>query len=251
MSVRNRVPILILATVIAGGCTYRTPTIAHVHVGHTLAGWPDTPGKDGFFVVAEKKAQQALDSAQRATKNDNDISKTKSAIDLVVQTTNPAKKASEHEKQYGVKQALNGAVNHITFAANSDDASQNIKTSAKGFAKNATPVLERCDLITALGNDINMSSSPDEVAVLATEVLKLTRANVYGEDSDEDGIVGSNPDEYGLAQLRKELDAMLAREDPPYRTVDTWYLFNLVRLPSGEWIFRERTSGQGGYDGGY
>ena len=31
---------------------------------------------------------------------------------------------------------------------------------------------------------------------------------------------------------------LVAREDPPYETVDRWYLFNLVRLPSGEWIFR-------------
>jgi len=40
-----------------------------------------------------------------------------------------------------------------------------------------------------------------------------------------------------LLQLRKELEGIIAREKPPYVTVDQWYLFNLVRLPNGKWVF--------------
>jgi hypothetical protein len=45
---------------------------------------------------------------------------------------------------------------------------------------------------------------------------------------------------------------MIDREGPDYSTVDTWYLFNLIRLPSGEWIFKKRSSlgGYGGSGGG-
>jgi hypothetical protein len=50
-------------------------------------------------------------------------------------------------------------------------------------------------------------------------------------------------------QLRKELDAMIARENPPYVTVDQWYLFNLVRLPNGRWVFDK--FGRGGNIEGY
>ena len=40
-----------------------------------------------------------------------------------------------------------------------------------------------------------------------------------------------------MKQLRAELDGIIARESPPYRTVDQWYLFNLVKLPNGRWVF--------------
>jgi hypothetical protein len=251
MSVRYKFLIFVLAVLVANGCAHKAPTIAHVHVGHALTGWHSTPDKEGFFVVAENQAKRALDVAQNATGRDDDIDALKADIALVVEATNPERKIDEPKQRYGVKQALNGAVNHIGFAGDSDDASENVSTSAEAFVSNATTVLDRCDLIAALGSDIEDASSQDEASVLAEEVLILSRANVYGEDSDGDGVIGSNPGEYGLVQLRKELDAMVDREDPPYRTVDSWYLFNLVRLPTGEWAFREKGSGLGGYDDGY
>ncbi len=57
------------------------------------------------------------------------------------------------------------------------------------------------------------------------------------------------PSEFGLLQLRKELEAVIAREKPPYVTVDQWYLFNLVRLPNGKWVFDK--FGRGGNIDGY
>jgi hypothetical protein len=41
---------------------------------------------------------------------------------------------------------------------------------------------------------------------------------------------------------------MIARERPAYRTVDQWYLFNLVRLPNGRWVFDKLARG-GNVDG--
>ena len=61
--------------------------------------------------------------------------------------------------------------------------------------------------------------------------------------------MGSAPSEYGLLQLRKELEAMIARENPRYVTVPQWYLFNLVRLPNGRWVFDKL--GRGGNIDGY
>jgi hypothetical protein len=79
------------------------------------------------------------------------------------------------------------------------------------------------------------------------ELVNLTRANIYGEDLNGDGVIGGqNPDEYGLEQLAVEIQDMIARENPPYSTVDRWYLFNLVRLEDGKWIFRKNASGKKG-----
>ena len=70
------------------------------------------------------------------------------------------------------------------------------------------------------------------------------RANLSGEDLDQNGYIGNTLEEYGMKQLRRDLDAMIAAEDPAYQTVDRWYLFNLIRLPSGTWMFRRSKSGQ-------
>jgi hypothetical protein len=229
-----------------GGCASQPPTIAHTHIGHAMTGWADTPGQKGLFVTAENAAQTALQAATRAAGQGNDLAAIKADIGAAIRATDPGTREGSDGKtviQYGVKNALVGAENHIAFAAASRDASENVRNSSEIFKEHAQVVIDRCDLLLALGDEIIASSSPEEAGLLAGELLKLADANINGDDTDGDGVRGSAPEEYGLRQLRTELQAMLDREDPPYRTVDTWYLFNLIRLPSGEWIFRHFTSG--------
>ena len=45
-----------MVCLLAGGCTTRPPTIAHVHIGHAITGVHVTPQQEGYFVVAEKRA---------------------------------------------------------------------------------------------------------------------------------------------------------------------------------------------------
>jgi len=229
-----------------GGCASKPPTIAHTHIGHAITGWHDTPGQQGLLLTAESAAQTALRAADSAVGKGNDLAGMKTDVTLVMKATNPGSDAEgtgNAVKQYGVRNALSGAEHHIVFSAESPDASENIITSSEIFSWHAQVVLDRCDLVVALGDEILGSSSPEEAGLLAEELRKLTYANLNGEDTNGDGIAGSIREEFGLKQLRKELQAMIDREDPPYSTVDSWYLFNLVRLPSGEWIFRRFSSG--------
>jgi len=224
-------------------CSHRAPTISHVHIGHAMTGWHDTPGKEGLFVVAEKNAGEAISLAGQAATAGGDLGRIQSAIGQVSVLTDGSTTAAGSQDRYGVKQALNGAVSHITYAATSPDATTNTKAFAEVFAVNAAGVIDRCDLVAALSGDILTTTSVEEAALLAPEVEKLARANLKGEDLDGDGRIGSTPAEYGLVQLRQEIERMLAREDPPYRTASSWYLFNLIRLPDGSWIFRKRSHG--------
>ena len=235
--------ILVAAASVMFGCSLRTPTIAHVHIGHAMTGWHDTPGKEGLFVVAEQKAGEALAQAGEAAAMQDDLNGIQSSIARVAVLTDGSTTAADSKKRYGVKQGLNGAVSHVTYAATSPDATANTKVFAEAFAVHAAGVIDRCDLIAALSGDILASTSIEEAALLAPEIEKLARANLHGEDLDGDGRIGSTPSEYGLVQLRQEIERMLAREDPPYRTVSSWYLFNLIRLPDGSWIFRKRSAG--------
>lgn len=231
------VPILLAA----GGCVSRPPTIAHVHIGHALTGVHVTPGKEGYMVTAEQRAKQASDLAKHA-KVSTDLTTIKADIAGAVAATTA-------EDTFGVKHALTMGAHHITFAATSDDASVNLQHAAPVFASDIGRVIERCELIALLGKDVGTSTSVQEAQVSVAEIVKLSDANLNGDDADGDGKVGGKPAEFGLVQLRSELEAVVARENPRYVTVDQWYLFNLVKLPNGKWVFDKL--GRGGNIEGY
>jgi len=235
------------------GCASKPPSIAHTHIGHSITGWNDTPGKRGLLDVAEMRAQEALQAAQTAAASSNteDI---KNAVWRAIEATDPADAGSAGSDgviKYGVKNATIEAAHHVKFAADSADASGNVRSSANAIFEHTRAITARSDTIALLGKNIMQISSPDAGQALAAELLKLTRANIEGDDADGDGILGSSAEEYGLKQLRAELQAMIAREQPPYTTVDSWYLFNLVKMPSGIWIFRFPGAGPGGGSGSY
>jgi hypothetical protein len=223
------------------GCVTRPPSIAHVHLGHALTGVHVTPGKQGYLLVAEKQAEDIISLAKKA-KASPDLAQIKSAVAA-------AEKATNSEDEFGLKHSLIMASNHISFAATSADASPNVQQSAPVFARDTVRVVERCELIGLLGKDVAASSSVEEAQLLAGEIESLAQANLDGEDANKDGAVGALPAEFGMKQLRAELDGIIARESPPYRTVDQWYLFNLVRLPNGRWVFDKL--GRGGNIDGY
>jgi hypothetical protein len=237
----SRLLIVMSVAVVAAGCVNRPPTIAHVHIGHAITGVHVTPNHEGYMVTAERRARETADLAEKAAAS-HDLEEIKTEVAAALAATDSA-------DNFGLKEALIMAVNHITFAASSDDASLNVQKTAPVFASDSTRVVQRCDLILLLGKDVGTSTSVKEAAVSVAEIVKLAHANIEGDDSNGDGVVGSAPSEYGLSQLRKELEAMIARENPRYVTVDQWYLFNLVRLPNGKWVFDK--FGRGGNIEGY
>lgn len=232
---------LMLSLLGAAGCVSRPPTIAHVHIGHAITGVHVTPNQEGYMVTAERRGAEAIEFSRLAAASTD--------LAVIKQNVAAAVKATDSEDDFGVKQAIVMASNHISFAATSDDASVNVQQAAPVFASHITRVVERCELIVLLGKDIQASSSVKEAAVSVTELSSLTRANVDGDKAAGDAAAGSLPAQFGLVQLRKELEAMIARENPRYVTVPQWYLFNLVRLPNGRWVFDKL--GRGGNIDGY
>jgi len=221
-------------------CVSRPPTIAHVHVGHALTAVPSTPNHVGYLAQAESRAREAIDMAQRAGAS-GDLPQMKKYVAS-------AAEATDSPDGFGVKQALALAADHVSFAATSADASTNLHQSAPVFVSHTARVLERCSLIRLLADDVAASTSVPEAQISIAEIRKLAQANLTG-DVDASGAVGSSSAQYGLAQIRSELESITSRENPPYVTVDRWYLLNLVRLPSGKWIFDRlrRTDSMEGY----
>jgi len=237
------------------GCASQAPTIAHVHIGHVIDGWETTPDQAGLIVTAENFARIAYEAAERAVQTDATLETRKRDVKLIVNATYPeylSKMQNSGEEniqtaEFGVRTAMIRAARHIEFSASSDDSSANVRTGARQFSINSQAVIDRCDIIAALGADTLGVDSTEQANLLTAQLVNLTRANLYGEDLNGDGVIGGqNPDEYGLEQLRVEIQNMIARENPPYSTVEQWYLFNLVRLENGKWIFRKNARGKKG-----
>ncbi len=193
MQTRNMAAMIAAAILISTGCPSQTPTIDHTLLGHTSTGWVDTPGKTGLFEAAEKLARTAMDTAESATKQPMEQNRIKQSIQKVVQASKAAKGPDEKGGQYGVKQALAHSIHHVTYAAESDDATDNVRQFSGQFQQDASVVLDRCDLIAALGSDVQRSQSTEEIELLASEIANLTRANLFGDDSNGDGRIGSAP----------------------------------------------------------
>ncbi len=214
-----------------------TPTIAHVHIGHAITGWKHSPDQKGLFQVAEQEADIAFVHAGYAIEQPDNIDLIRLHTSHVMYAIDPKTRRQGPGTGFGLIRALTEATGHITYAAESDDASQNVIDFAKPFTKNARGVLERSELILALAEEIHQDLSVQEAFALAEEILILADANVKGIDKDGNGTIDVNPDEYGLKQLRHQMMEMVAKEDPPYVPVAKRYLFGLIRLPSGKWDF--------------
>src|SRR3981081_2963182 len=179
-------PLLALALLLplaGGGVSRRPPPVAHVHIGHAITGVHVTPNKEGYLVSAERRAQETIDFTSKAASS-HDLAEIKGNIAL-------ASQATDSQDNFGVKESIVMAVNHVTFAATSDDATLNVQKSAPQFAADSTRVIERCDLIALLGKDVQASTSVKEASVSVAEIAKLAKANLSRDDSNGDGVAVS------------------------------------------------------------
>lgn len=222
LTVLFRSVLIVSAVFQVTACVHVPPTIAHTHVGHAITAFDGTPNEKGLFAVAEDRADDALQHAEVAIRDTNSINDIKTQINAVVTATGV--------DNFGLKLALDESAKHIEFAGSVEDASANVRSFAPEFRTAVDSVLDRCDLVVLLGNDVAKAASLQEARVLAQQIHKLASVNVYGDGNDP-----------GITQLRKMLDRMVENEDPPYVTVDRWYLFHLVRLPNCEncWAWRK------------
>ncbi len=248
---------LIVLLSLSACVTTQAPKISHVHVGHAMTAWRDTPNEQGLFVIAEKEAVIAYEHAQYAVENSHDLKLIKMhtvhvqhAMDPALVSKNKSQKADEGPGLgYGFIKAINSSSDHISFAADSKDASDNIKIFSQVWLKKVSAISERNELIVTLSQALLKSPSHEEAMVLAEEIQLLTEQNLKGYDSDGDGTIGNVKEDYGVKQLKDEINKMIAREDPPYQTVEKRYLFGLIRMPSGEWIFNLGNNASGNSGG--
>ena len=231
--------IISLAVTNCGGggiITKKSPPFSHIHVGHALTGWVTTPGKIGLISTAEKEANAVLASAMQASRS-NTLSQKKAHIKNALHAVDPKVQASGSGIGFGLTRALTESIAHLQFAAESDDASANIKRSVPQITSKAQQLAKLSNQLTVFGQAAIGASSMAEINALESEFLSTIKKITNGP--------------YNIRKFRADIQAMATREKPAYTTVDSYFLFNLIRLPSGKWAFRSSNDSSSSDGGSY
>jgi hypothetical protein len=242
MNLSLRVLLIPVASLIClCGCSRSLPLISHAHVGHGLTAWRDTPGEQGLFVVAEKETHIALQAAENATHPGLSANQVRIHLSNVVHALDPIKRERGDGLGYGAVRALEGSMDHLIYASQSDDASANLIAMVNSFSVGAESVIARMRLATEVAL-LAEQVDTHERGALAGKLHQILLMAVDGEHGNGDDRTHPKAQVYGLKQLRRTLSEGLRREDPPYHPIGRRFLLGLVRLPNGEWAYRFDTS---------
>ena len=185
---------------------------AHVHIGHVMTTWTDTPNTQGFLPVAIADAKVAATHAELMQKSPDNLDVLKLHAGHVLHALDPTLEAKGPGSGYGVKRAAAGALQHIQLAARSEGASQNVQTHAGHVSASVSNVVAWSDEATATAQRIRAATSASEAAPLLTQLIAQTHSMAHGIDANNDGSIGWQAGEGGLAQAKAHMDLMLKGE---------------------------------------
>ena len=135
--------------------------MSHVHMGHVLTGWQDTPDEMGLLPTAQAEAEIAAQHAGFAASRPDDLDWMKLHVGHVLHAIDPSVEPAGPGLGYGVHQAAQGVAQHVRFAADSEDASDNVDLHATHVETSAGNVVAWSERIVDLGQRVQAASSAE------------------------------------------------------------------------------------------
>ena len=228
------ISILMTGALLVTGCVQTRPLHSHAHIGHALTTWHDTPGQQGLFAVAQAELDIAIAAADRVVADRHDPRHARRGLDDVLHALNPDLQPFGPGQDYGAIRALLGAVEHLEYAAGSDDASDNFVASMVDLAALGEQILARLEQAQSVAHESRDRPEPRRLVQLQQTLL----AAKFGDPAAAaDPALAKGT--HGLVHMAAALSHMLDREtDPEYVPVPRRYVLGLVRLPDGRWGYR-------------
>ena len=186
--------------------------MAHVHMGHVMTGWKDTPEGKGFLPTAEAEAEVAAQHAGFAAQKPEDLDWMKTHTRHVMHAVDPTTMQGGPGHGYGLVKAANGVLQHIKLAARTDAATDNVKLHATHVATSANNVANWGQQIIGLGKEVLAAESAGKAAPLVRRIRDMTQWCLNGRDADDDGSVSWKEGEGGLTQARQHMGFMAKGE---------------------------------------
>ena len=145
---------------------------AHLHIGHVMTNWRDTPGARGFLPVAVDEARVAVLHARLAV-NSTSLDDIKLHAGHVLNALDPAVERAGPGAGYGVRKAAAGALQHLDFAASAEGATINITTQAAQVSSSLSNVLQWVDQAVAAAQRIRAATDTASAAGAAAGLAAL------------------------------------------------------------------------------
>jgi len=171
---------------------------AHLHLGHVMTNWRDTPGSRGFLPVALDESRVAALHAGLTAKSADmqNIDDVKLHTGHVLNALDPAIESKGQGAGYGVRKAVAGALQHLELAAHADGATTVIVTHAAVASGSLSNVLQLVDQAVAVAQRLRAATDMRDAAALAADLVTLTR----------------NISDHGLREAQAELELILKAE---------------------------------------
>jgi len=148
---------------------------AHLHLGHVMTNWRDTPSGVGFLIAAISDARVAITHADLVAMSRGKLDDMKLHAGHVLNALDSSIEPKGPGSGYGVKKAAAGALQHLELAVNSEGSSANIKTHAAGVSAALNDVLRSTDQATNAAQKIRDAKSVFEAAALVDQLSMLTK----------------------------------------------------------------------------
>lgn len=202
-----------VATSAQADSTARTAAQAAVrtHVGHVADAFQSTPEGRGLLPTAVAEAEIAQRHAALAANDTANLEAMKMHVGHVLHAIDPTVVTTGPGLGFGVKQAAEGAVQHLRLAEDTEGASTAVRARARAVRWAAMNVVDRANEIVELGQQIQAATTAAEAAELLTELRELTDALTEGVDANNDGGIGYRRGEGGL-EVASQYLATLKRD---------------------------------------
>ena len=185
---------------------------AHAHIGHVMHAFGPAPDGQGLLPTARQEAEIAIQHAAFAARDLFDLAAMQLHSRHVLHAVDPTAIESGPGLGFGAKRAAEGVVQHIEMAADSEGASDNVRTHAVHVAAAARTVAARAEEIAALAARIQAASNYDEAGSLVRQLQTLTEELLSGRDADGDGRIGWQEGEGGLDHAQQHMGLMMRGE---------------------------------------
>ena len=148
---------------------------AHLHLGHLMTNWRDTPSNAGFLIAAISDGKVAAIHGELAAKSAPDLDTMKLHATHVLNALDSSLEPKGPGSGYGVKKAVSGAVQHLELAVQAEGVTANIKTRAAQVSTALNSVLQSTDQAVNMAQKIRQSTSASEAAALVNDLAALTK----------------------------------------------------------------------------